>query len=113
MERPTARLLGLIKYKDTNGEKVFVRPEEALAPKWKDMGTQFGFEAAKLAIWSTKYNDDKERAHAVLGHWLADGSKHYSLTWEGLLELCEDLNETELKKSIYAAVVSVYEAKPR
>ena len=109
-------MLQLIKYTDSNDERINVRPEQTLAPKWRDMGTRLGFDEAKLAIWNTQYNNDKARAHAVLAHWLADGSKpadEYPLTWGGLLDLCEDLEEKELKKSIYAAVVSVYKAKPR
>ena len=109
-------MLQLIKYKDTNGERIAVRPEETLAKKWREVGTQFGFEEAKLDIWQTQYQNDKARAHAVLAHWLADGSnpaEEYPLTWKGLLDLCEDLQEKVLKKSIYAAVVSVYESKPR
>ena len=72
------------------------------------MGTALGFADAKLKIWTTQFHNDQERAHAVLSHWLANGSTNYSSNWRGFLDLCLDLELSEDGKDIGKAVIACY-----
>lgn len=109
--RPSLKLLQLIKYKTPDGVTSTIRPKQSLAPKWRDMGTQFGFEQAKLDIWYTQYHNDEERANAVLSHWLNNGSADYPLSWVGLIEMCADIQLGTLADDIWIALINYHTQK--
>ena len=73
------------------------------------MGSALGFAEAKLKIWTTQFHNDQERAHAVLSHWLANGSENYSSDWKGFLELCVDLELSEDANDIRKAIIANFE----
>ena len=73
------------------------------------MGSAMGFANAKLKIWTTQFHNDQERAHAVLSHWLANGSENYASDWKGFLELCVDLELSEDANDIRKAIIANFE----
>ncbi len=75
------------------------------------MGTEFGFDEARLCIWDTQYRTDEERAHAVLAHWLDNGAAHYPLEWVGLLDMFEVLGCGEFAKIVETALIVNYKTQ--
>ena len=60
------------------------------------MGILLGMRRSTLSAISMENQIDPEQCcNNVIIKWLEDSSPHYSLTWEGVCELLEDIGETE------------------
>ncbi len=75
------------------------------------MGTEFGFDDARLSIWDTQYRNDEDRAHAVLAHWLDNGSAEYPLEWVKLLEMFDVLEFEKFGKDVEEALIANYKTQ--
>ena len=62
------------------------------------------YELSTISMRNQK--DPKPCCIEVLTKWFEDGSPHYPLTWEGMFELLEDLDETELISELQNALLS-------
>ena len=61
--------------------------------------------AAELSAISLKNQKDPEPCCTdVVTKWLEDGSPHYPLTWGGVFELLDDLDETTLATELKNAL---------
>ena len=56
------------------------------------------------SILSQYRGDLKECCYAVLRQWLDNGSPDYPLTWEGLLELLNDVNCSQVADELRDAL---------
>lgn len=106
---PTLKSLLFIKYPDPSGKVIYVRTQQQLAQKWREVGAALGIDQSKLAIWYTQYQDDESRVHAVLCHWLDNSCHDYSFDWAGLLDMCHGaLQLSEFAKTLRAALIANY-----
>ena len=82
---------------------------DKVSSKWRSFGLRFGLEANQLDAWEEQCLVNAERCwHKVMGYWLKSGV-HYTVSWEGLCELLEDMN---LRQIAYDLRVAVYFAIP-
>ena len=83
------RHLTLIKWKDDQEQIQRFHLVETISNKWRDIG---GLMELSLDNISEKYRGDpKECCRAVLDRWLEKPPPDYPTTWQGLLELLEDI----------------------
>ena len=65
------------------------------------------YEGAYTSAISMKNRENPEQCcNDVIIKWLEDGSPHYPLTWEGVFELLDDLDETEFISELQNALLS-------
>ena len=77
----------------------------SICPKWHELGRLLGMGAAELSAISLKNQKDPEPCCTdVVAKWLEDGSPHYPLTWGGVFELLDDLDETTLATELKNAL---------
>ena len=80
--------------------------KQSVMHKWRKIGNLV-VPRQQLAVWA-KRMDDEECCEAVLSHWLDHPPHHYPAPWEGLYELLDDsqLSQvvTELKQTIDNAI---------
>ena len=83
--------LGLIKWKDEQGQTQRFYLMDKIAHEWRTLGQLLGLSLSKLQSIGDEYRDKpKECCRAVLGLWLDNPPDEYPITWHGLLELLED-----------------------
>ena len=71
------------------------------------MGRLLGMGAAELSAISLKNHENPEPCCTdVVTKWLEDGSPHYPLTWEGVFELLDDIDEAILASELQNALHS-------
>ena len=72
-----------------------------VSDKWRKFGRQLDVEANQLEAWSKEYRGDcGECWDHVMEHWLKNGSEGYSVTWEGLYDLLEDVGYSEVASEL-------------
>ena len=79
--------------------------------KWRDIGELLHLLPAQLIGISTEHRDKPiECCRAVLSRWLDNPPPNYPVTWDGLIELLEDCQltqvATELKTVLSTANLS-------
>ena len=104
---PDLRNLTNIRWKNAKGENERCRVIDAISPKWHEVGIMLGMKHYDLTTISMRnQKDPKPCCIEVLTKWLEDGSPHYRLTWEGLFELLDDLDETKISSELQNALLS-------
>ena len=93
MARPDSANLTVIRWENERGEVNRFRLKSSIYHKWRNVG-DLVCSRQQLDVWA-KEKDSKECCDAVLSHWLDHPTGHYPATWEGLYEL---LNDSELSQ---------------
>ena len=89
--------LALIRWKDDQGHTQRFFLKDKISHKWRDIGELIGLSYPELDNLSEKHRGDpKECCRAVLGQWLNNPPPDYPTTWQGLLELLEDSQLTQV-----------------
>ena len=95
----------IIRWKDESGEIRKFKLKQSIVHKWRDLGDLI-VPWQQLEVWA-KEKDAKECCTAVLLYWLEHPPHNYPATWEGLYELLDDCElsqvVTELKKAVHGA----------
>ena len=100
--KPTSANLKLIKWRNSQGEVKRFRLITSIMNKWRDVGDMV-VHSQQLDVWSKKM-DDKDCCRAMLLYWLVNPPSKYPVTWEGLYELLEDCELSEIARELKMAV---------
>lgn len=80
---------------------------EKISTKWKDIGTLIGLLPSKLEVISKQNGPDSvECCRAVLNLWVENHTERYSFTWDGLIELLEDIGMTTAASDLQTIILS-------
>ena len=103
--------MDLIKWEDENGVIKELRIYSKIAHKWRQIGTQLGFELGEIESIRKNNPFDSDRVTVVLGRWfdnaknLPNASRHPK-SWQGLINLLEDVELGEVAKELKRALSS-------
>ena len=98
--------LVLLKGTDSNNKKQRIQIISELSPKWSDISDLLGFSSALTQQIELNYHRVQDRCKEVMRLWLSseEGAYRYSTTWEGLIELLEDIELSRLASDIQEVV---------
>ena len=92
-ENVSMKNLTLMKWTDSQGKQHKLRIVQNICPRWRQIGNLLNISDSLLESILSQYRGDLEECcYAVLRQWLDNGSPDYPLTWEGLLELLNDVD---------------------
>ena len=102
----------VIKWKDDQGKTQRYRLIDKIRQKWQDIGKLVRIPLDELNSLSDKHKKDAaECCRAVLDTWMEAPPPGYPVTWEGLIELLEDVDlgevVTELKTVLHKANIII------
>jgi hypothetical protein len=83
----------MITWRDESGEEKKFRLKQSIMHRWRDIG-DLVVPRQLLAVWANE-KDAKTRCTDVLSYWMDHPPRNYPATWEGLYEL---LNDSELSQ---------------
>ncbi len=100
------RNLVLLKWTDSNNKKQRIQIISELSPKWNDISDLLEFNPALTQQIELNSHRVQDRCKEVMRLWLSskDGAYHYPTTWEGLIELLEDIELSSLASDIREVV---------
>ncbi len=98
--------LVLLKGTDSNNKKQRIQIISELSPKLSDISDLLGFSSALTQQIELNKNRVQDRCKEVMRLWLSseEGAYRYSTTWEGLIELLEDIELSRLASDIQEVV---------
>ena len=97
--------LQLIKWKDGQGKIQRFYLMDMIGSKWRSIGQQLGLHPSQLDGLSTEHRDNAtECCRAVLGKWLENPPSEYPVTWDGLMELLDDCQLSQVAIKLKAAL---------
>ena len=77
----------------------------SISPKWIEIRNILSILDSLLESILSQYRGDLEECcYAVLRQWLDNGSPDYPLTWEGLLELLNDVDCSQVADDLRGAL---------
>ena len=82
--------LTIIKWRNDEGNVDRFNVISSVAYKWHDIGKILDIDYGSLEAISMKHQDPKRCCDDVFNKWLEDGSDHYPITWDGLVEILKD-----------------------
>ena len=104
--KPNTKNLTIFKWKNKDGEVKKFRLKSHIFHKWRDIGNLVA-SYEQLEVWARE-KDANGCCDAVLNHWLNHPPSDYPPTWEGLIELLDDIElhnvAAELKTALENAV---------
>ena len=104
-ENVSMKNLTLIKWTDSQGKQHKLRIVQNICPKWRQIGNLLNISDSLLESILSQYRGDLEECcYAVLRQWLDNGSPDYPLTWEGLLELLNDVDCSQVADELRDAL---------
>ena len=102
-DQPNARNLSIIKWRNERGEVKKFRLRSACIHKWKKIG-YLVVPRPQLEVWSREISDSNDCCEAVFSHWLDHPPHDYPVTWDGLYELLDDSELSEVTIELRRAV---------
>ena len=103
--QPTLKNLQLIRWQDENGELKKFRLKTLICNEWKVIGDLVEVPNSILESWGTKYREDSLQCiKRVLSHWLDHPTEEYPASWEGLYRLLEDIECSDVAKTLKQCV---------
>ena len=102
----------LIKWEDENGVKRELRIYSKIAHRWREIATRLGFELGEIESIRKNYPfNDNDRVTTILGRWFENARSlsnagRYPKSWQGLINLLEDAELSEVAEEIYKALSS-------
>ena len=100
--KPTSANLTVIRWRNERGEVNKFWLKQSIMHKWRKIGNMV-VPRQQLAVWAKRMDDD-ECCEAVLSHWLDHPPRHYPATWEGLYELLDDSQLSQVVIELHNAV---------
>ncbi len=96
----------LLKWTDSDHKKHRIQIISELSPKWSDISDLLGFSTARIQQIRQDNSGVQDRCKEVMRLWLdsEEGAYHYPTTWEGLIELLEDIELSILASDIRKVV---------
>ena len=106
--KPNSITLSVIKWMNESGEIETFQLKSLVLHKWKDIGNLF-VPRQLLDTWAKEKDlDAKGCCDKVFSHWLDNPPRYYPITWEGLYELLNDSQlsqvATDLKRAVNNAM---------
>lgn len=97
------RSLNLIKWKETKFRLV-----NNVSSRWRSFGTRLDMPYNLLDAWWKECLGNSARCwNKVMGYWLdGGGTSDYPITWEGLYELLDDVEYSEITKDLKKIVTA-------
>ncbi len=97
----------LLKWMDAEGKKQKLRIIDEVSPKWRDASSLLGLTPAHTQRIEMNYSRVEDRCQEVFHVWLSNEEEatSYPSTWEGLIELLEDMELSALAKEIQTVVI--------
>ncbi len=99
--------LVLLKWTDSDHNNIHrIQIISQLSPKWSDISDLLGFSTARIQQIRQDNSGVQERCKEVMRLWLdsEEGAYRYPTTWEGLIELLEDIELSILASDIRKVV---------
>ena len=103
-EKPTDRDLTLIKWKDGT-ETHRLRIIDTVCNEWRKIGKILHIPAAKLQTWKQTNHDPHVCCDKVFSFWFQNPPEDYPLTWDGFIDLLEDVPFEGLAKELKEALI--------
>ena len=104
-EKPTNRDLTLIKWKDGT-ETRRLRIIDTVCGKWETIGILLYIPPANLELWWKQTNHDPHKCcDNVFRFWFQNPPEDYPLTWDGFIDLLEDVPFKELAEELKEALI--------
>ena len=102
---PTFRSLTIIKWKNDKGNIERFSVISSVSHKWHKIGTLLGIEPGPLkTVFLRNLKDPEQCCNEVFKKWLEDGSNHYCITWDGLVELLKDAGLPQVSNDLKIAL---------
>ena len=101
-DMPNSGNLTVIKWKNEKGEMKTFHLKASIIHKWREIGDHV-VPLEKLEIWANE-KDTEARFDAILLHWLNNPPPNYPATWEGLYELLQDCELSQVALTLNQAV---------
>ena len=99
--QPTLKNLQLIRWRDKNRELKKFYLKHSICIEWEKIGDLVDIPSGLLEAWGIKYREDPLKCiKPVLSHWLSNPTEDYPATWEGLYQLLEDIEYSEIAKQL-------------
>ncbi len=98
--------LVLLKWTDSNNKEQRIHIISELSPKWSDISDLLVFSTARIQQIRQDNSGVQDRCKEVMRLWLdsEEGAYRYPTTWEGLIELLEDIELSTLASDIRKVV---------
>ena len=82
---------------------------EKISHKWRDIGELLDIPHSELESIAMKYRGDpKECCRAVLVQWLDNPPPAYPTTWQGLIDLLEDSQLSQVVSELRNVLSKLY-----
>ena len=103
--------LDLIKWEDENGRKRELRIHSKIEHKWRQIATQLGYEPGEIESIEENHNRNYSRITAIFRRWFENarslpGASRYPKSWQGLINLLEDTELSEVVEELKKALNS-------
>ena len=99
------RHLTLIKWNDASGTTQRFYLMNRISAKWRKIGKLLDLSAAQLQGISTEHLGNQEDCcSAVLLKWMENPPREYPVSWEGLMELLEDSELSQVVEELKTAL---------
>ena len=97
--------LTLIRWRDEQGLTQRLYLLENISYKWRTIGELLGLPFSKLESLAMEHRDKPEHCcRSVLGNWLDNPHPRYPTTWQGLIELLEDSQLSQIVHRLRVAL---------
>ena len=78
---------------------------QSVSPEWRKLGDLIGLLDSQQQALLVKHRDDIQLCcRDVFIHWMKNPPPDYPVTWEGLYELLDDLEFSQLAKTLKEAI---------
>ena len=103
---PEMRLLQLIKYTDSKGEKKEFRLIQQIQNDCRNLGTRLGIDEPTLNGIDNSHRNPEQKCRAILDLWMTRDDGKYDVTWAGLLQALEDVQLGRQAKHLREALAA-------
>ena len=94
-----------LKWVDKKGHTRTYKLVDKISTKWRDIGLAIGLTTDRLTAWDDQYRGNVLLCWTrVMERWLKGVSDEYSATWEGLYDLLEDTEFSQISLELKKAV---------
>ncbi len=101
----TLKNLTLLKWTDRDGRPQTLGLRDDISCHWRDVGDLLELGSPSLEGIAIHRRDDVRLCcRDVLQDWLNDGSQSYPATWEGMLNLLEDIKLASISLKLRSAL---------
>ena len=106
MEEPPDKLLSLIKYTDSQGQKKEFRLITNIQNECNEVGTHLNIDESTLKGFERSHKDPVDICKEILRTWKKRGGNH--VTWAGLLQALDDAQLGGIAQKLTEALNAYY-----